>query len=138
MNNINSNGSIFLDILKDNLNSVLIISIILQSISSLIADPNSNDHFIQVISWIFWVRCWFMMNHIKIYQYVSHNYKSIFMTNKVIFLVLTHYFTFFGGIPNGPHFMQALLLQLTLYQQRNVNIFSISCSWICCWTTHFI
>ena len=43
------------------------------------------------------------MNHTKIYEYASHNNKSIFMASLVLFLGVTPYFAFYGGIPNGLH-----------------------------------
>ena len=56
-----------------------------------------------VIVRILRIRCWFI-NHIKIYECASHNYKSIFIASRVIFFEVTLYFTFFGDIPNGLQF----------------------------------
>ena len=51
--NINSNGGICLDILKDAWSPALTISKILLSVSSLLADPNANDPLVPDIAKLF-------------------------------------------------------------------------------------
>ena len=51
--NINSNGSICLDILKDQWSPALTISKVLLSISSLLTDPNSEDPLVPEIVYLY-------------------------------------------------------------------------------------